>query len=283
MGIIVSLIAAVLLAGCTSAPIDLKKPSGGDLYDSSIPYKCSGDIRIMSYNIHFGVGTDNKFDIDRDVETIKKVNADIIVLNEVDRHYSERSNYVDMPEYFATALGMNYVYESSYKRPASSASGGKIREVGNVILSHYPIEMIGTHIYSEGDEWPRIVTKAKVTVDGGKVITVAATHFGLTQTGRIVQSKEMMEYISENMSGPVLICGDLNAIPSSQEINYLYSRLTEAFGDKQNIYTFSTTSPSSHIDYIFANDKVAFKTDATVIQSKVASDHFPIMVDFTLK
>ena len=272
----------LLLLGCTSPEININRPSGEELYDNSIPLKVSGDVRVMQYNIHFGVGVDNRYDIDRLVKAIKKVNADIIILNEVDKHYSDRSNYMDMAEYIAGELKMNYVYDSSIRNPATTASGGNLREVGNAIITRYDISMIGTKFYSIGDTWPRVITKASLTLETGKKLVVAVSHFGLTQEGRIVQSKEALEWLKEDMDTPLLFCGDFNAIPDSQEIQYIYASLHESFGGKKNVYTFSTAKPASQIDYIFANDKVTFKQNATVIQSKTASDHFPIMVDFTL-
>ncbi len=274
--------AMLLLLGCTSPEININRPSGEELYDNSIPLKVSGDVRVMQYNIHFGVGVDNRYDIDRLVKEIKKVNADIIILNEVDKHYSDRSNYMDMAEYIAGELKMNYVYDSSIRNPATTASGGNLREVGNAIITRYDISMIGTKFYSIGDTWPRVITKASLTLETGKKLVVAVSHFGLTQEGRIVQSKEALEWLKEDMDTPLLFCGDFNAIPDSQEIQYIYASLHESFGGKKNVYTFSTAKPASQIDYIFANDKVTFKQNATVIQSKTASDHFPIMVDFTL-
>ena len=177
---------------------------------------------------------------------------------------------------------MNYVYDSSIRNPATTASGGKLREVGNAIITRYDIRMIGTKFYSIGDTWPRVITKASLTLDTGKKLVVAVSHFGLTQEGRIVQSKEALDWLQEDMDAPLLFCGDFNAIPDSREIQYIYASLHESFDGKKNIYTFSTTKPASQIDYIFANDKVTFRQNATVIQSKTASDHFPIMVDFTL-
>ena len=56
-------IAMLLLLGCTSPEIDITRPSGEELYDNSIPLKVSGAIRVMQYNIHFGVGVDN-FDLE---------------------------------------------------------------------------------------------------------------------------------------------------------------------------------------------------------------------------
>ena len=275
-------IAMSLLLGCTSPEIEIKRPTGEDLFDNSIPLKVTGAIRVMQYNIHFGVGVDNKYDIDRLVKEIKKVNADIIILNEVDRHYSDRSNYMDMAEYIAGELKMNYIYDSSIRNPATGMSGGKLREVGNAIITRYDISLIGTKFYSVGDTWPRVITKAALTLDGNRKLIVAVSHFGLTQEGRIVQSKEAIDWLKEDSASPLLFCGDFNAVPDSQEIQYIYANLHEAFGGQKNVYTFSTTNPASHIDYIFANDKVTFKQNATVIQSKTASDHFPIMVDFTL-
>ena len=282
MNVLLKVSMLLLLVGCTSPEKEIKRPSGEELYDNSIPLKVSGAIRVMQYNIHFGVGTDGKYDIDRLVKEIAKVKADIIVLNEVDKHYSERSLYMDMAEYIASELKMNFIYDSSIRNPATNASGGKLREVGNAVITRFGIEMNETKFYSVGDTWPRVITKSTLTLDNGRKITVAVTHLGLTQEGRIVQTQEAKDWLATDMTGPLLFCGDFNAVPDSREIQTIYSFLHEAFDGKKNVYTFSTTSPASHIDYIFANDKVTFKQNATVIQSKTASDHFPIMVDFTL-
>ncbi|WP_235782509.1 endonuclease/exonuclease/phosphatase family protein [Peribacillus psychrosaccharolyticus] len=52
-------------------------------------------VNIMSYNIHHGVGTDGQLDLGRIANVIKENGAEIIGLQEVDKHYGARSNFED--------------------------------------------------------------------------------------------------------------------------------------------------------------------------------------------
>jgi hypothetical protein len=52
-------------------------------------------VTVASYNIHHGVGEDDQLDLDRIAEQIRTSGADIIGLQEVDRHWSSRSDFVD--------------------------------------------------------------------------------------------------------------------------------------------------------------------------------------------
>ena len=45
--------------------------------------KSEGDLKIMTWNIHGGTGTDDEKDIDRTIEEIKKINPDILGLQEI--------------------------------------------------------------------------------------------------------------------------------------------------------------------------------------------------------
>lgn len=270
----------ILTVGC-SDQYEVKKPSKEGLYNSMEMLKKDGDIRVMQYNIHFGVGTDEKYDIDRIVKAIKEINADIIVLNEVDKHYSSRSNWMDMAKYIAEQLGMNYVYDSSIRNEPTSASGGRLREVGNAVITKYDIRFVETKFFSEGDTWPRVISKSVVTLPDGRKLNVAMTHFGLIESIRLTQAKEAMEFLEEESKGALLLCGDLNAIPTSAEVKYISARMKDAFIGKPTAYTFSSMTPSSRIDYIFGSDAIIFRGNAATIRNTLASDHLPIFTDFT--
>src|SRR5690554_30964 len=91
-----------------------------------------GDVRVMQYNIRYGVGMDGNFDIDRLIKVMEDAKADVIILNEVDKNYSNRSNNMHMAEYIAEKLEMNFVFEPSIiiKDPPNPN-----REVGNAVLT----------------------------------------------------------------------------------------------------------------------------------------------------
>jgi len=53
-------------------------------------------LRVMTYNIRFGKGWDEQWDLKRTVSVIRTANQDIIGLQEVDREWSSRSEFTDV-------------------------------------------------------------------------------------------------------------------------------------------------------------------------------------------
>lgn len=238
------------------------------------------NIRIMQYNIHFGVGTDGVYNINRVVEVIENAEADVIILNEVDKHYSDRSKNMDMAKYIAEKLDMNFVFKASIIIPSQSSKPDQ--EVGNAIITKGQIEHLGTLFFSEGDQWPRVITKCKVTFNDTTSIYVATSHYGLTESGRKTQAEETLVYLKDLENEPLIFAGDLNAQPESVPLGILTSRFTDAFAARNSFFTFPSTNPNRRIDYILGNDLITFSKNAKVIYTQ-ASDHLPIVVDLTIK
>lgn len=99
-------------------------------------------MRLVSYNIQYGLGSDGRYDLIRIAEEIR--DADIIALQEVDRFWA-RSGLVDAPQVIADALGDHYwVYGPNLDMDASFRDGnGRLinrrRQFGTMILSRFPI------------------------------------------------------------------------------------------------------------------------------------------------
>ncbi len=99
-------------------------------------------MKIVSYNIQFGLGNDGKFDLERIASEVD--GADIIALQEVERHW-QRSGNVNQPEQLGRILNQYYwAYGPYFDVDASIPQrGGAIknirRQFGNMILSKTPI------------------------------------------------------------------------------------------------------------------------------------------------
>src|SRR5687768_38666 len=52
-------------------------------------------LPVMTFNIHHGVGLDGRLDLARVAAVIRASGAEVIALQEVDRHYGERSAFAD--------------------------------------------------------------------------------------------------------------------------------------------------------------------------------------------
>ncbi|MBP1969392.1 endonuclease/exonuclease/phosphatase family metal-dependent hydrolase [Virgibacillus natechei] len=94
------------------------------------------EMKVMTYNIRHGKGKDKQLDLYRIAEVIKRSDAAIIGINEIDRYYS-RSLHIDQPNWLARELDMDYAFAPSLSLPPKHYS--ELRQYGNAILSRYPI------------------------------------------------------------------------------------------------------------------------------------------------
>ncbi|MGI9499346.1 MAG: endonuclease/exonuclease/phosphatase family protein [Geminicoccaceae bacterium] len=99
-------------------------------------------MKIVTYNIQYGVGKDERLDLERIADEL--AGADIIGLQEVDRFW-KRGGEVDQAETLAEMLADYYwVYASGMNVDASYRDdSGKLinrrRQHGDMVLSRYPI------------------------------------------------------------------------------------------------------------------------------------------------
>ena len=95
-------------------------------------------MRLASYNIQYGKGRDDRFDLDRIVAELGE--ADLIALQEVETHVA-RSGMVHQAEEIARRLpGMHWVYGPGIDLDAATPEApGRRRQFGNMVLSRWPI------------------------------------------------------------------------------------------------------------------------------------------------
>lgn len=99
-------------------------------------------MKIVTYNIQFGLGKDGRNDLQRIAAAVE--GADIIALQEVERNW-QHSGHVDQPEILASHLpGYHWVYgayfdvDASRKNPDGTVENAR-RQFGNMVLSKTPI------------------------------------------------------------------------------------------------------------------------------------------------
>ncbi len=99
-------------------------------------------MRLVSYNIQFGRGKDNRFDLDRIAATVR--GADVIALQEVERFFA-RSGMVDQVAELTRLLpDYHWVYGPGLDLDASTTGTDgrpvhRRRQFGNMLLSRTPI------------------------------------------------------------------------------------------------------------------------------------------------
>lgn len=126
-------------------------------------------MKIVSYNIQYGLGADGKYDLPRIAEEVKS--GDIIALQEVERFW-QRSGMVDEPAVLAQHLpdhhwvfGANLDMDASYRDPEGRLVNRR-RQFGTMILSRYPI------LSSRNFPLPKFGTVAQHSIQQGLLETV---------------------------------------------------------------------------------------------------------------
>ena len=106
-------------------------------------------MQIVSYNIQFGTGRDEKVDLARIADTVR--GADLIALQEVERH-AKRTGMVDQAAVLTSLLPEYYwVYGPGMDLSADVMGPGgqpfhRRRQFGNMLLSKTPILTARNHL-----------------------------------------------------------------------------------------------------------------------------------------
>lgn len=240
-------------------------------------------LRVMTYNIYGARATSpaNAADLDAIAEVIRRQNPDFVTLNEVDVFTNRTGKDVHQARDLAEKLGMEWHFSKAIDR-----DGG---EYGDAVLSKYPILEKRSYRLPCAAEQPgedRSLCVIRVQIDG-KDLYVASTHLDHLSgdASRLVQATEIRRIRDTELEGNLILCGDLNAIPSSNVIATMTSFLTNTGPIDQ--YTFPSDDPSRKIDYIMyapiehfgvQNCQVVSRGDQQV-GGVDASDHRPVIAD----
>ena len=248
-------------------------------------------VRLVTFNIHHGVGGDERHDLPRLAKLLHSVDADVICLQEVDRHYGDRSEDVDQALLLSRALDMQLAWGPAIDEPRPD---GQPRQYGNALLSRLPILVSDVHRLPGGGE-PRSALRTMLELDGG-TLWVTATHLTTRSAPeRAEQVAALAGLHTERMEGGVLV-GDFNAPPDAPELAALQERFSQAWelaperddqagwrfwrGDEGD--TFPASSPRKRIDQVWVSAGVGVAA-ARVLDAEGASDHLPVVVDLEVR
>jgi len=169
-------------------------------------------LRIATFNIHKGVTHFNaRFALHEQRELIRKLQADIVFLQEVrDEHAKHSKRFEAWPdsgqaEFLADAVWPDYAYGKNSVYPAGHH--------GNALLSKYPIlkttnEDISAHASEE-----RGMLHSEIEVPGWNVpLHCICVHLGLFARWRRKQLLDVHDRIESTVpsNAPLIIAGDFN-------------------------------------------------------------------------
>jgi endonuclease/exonuclease/phosphatase family metal-dependent hydrolase len=268
---IVTLVILLCFAFCQDSPLwsqqNVKPPLPAGL-----------SIRVLTYNIHHGRGTDDQIDLVRIAKVIKSARPDIVALQEVDNK-TLRSGRVDQTAELARLVGMDgkFVHQIDYE-------GG---QYGQAILSRFPISNLEVHwLPGTPDRERRIAGAASIRIGERNLIFVTTHLHHANQTFRQRQAEQLSEIFAADdaKQQTVILAGDLNATPESAPLQAFEKRWTSVTAGRTDALTFPASAPARQLDYILAFPKTRFDViDASVIDESIASDHRPLVVELLLQ
>lgn len=281
----------LLIAGIASALLAGPMPATAE----------ENTLRVVSYNIHHGVGNDGcaeapaptegadcGLNLQRIAEVVARHRPDVVALQEVDRHWL-RSAGSDQPAVFAHLLGMHACYGANLMLPAEMP-GSRQREYGNLILSRFPITGCRNLPLpkASADAEQRGLLLARVQV-AGIFVQIANTHLHTGKDDRMLQTKAIADTLRP-ITTPIVLMGDMNARPGDPELAYVMSTLRDAWqlaGEGQGLTSPATPGapPRNRIDYILHSPTLLVESidvDTTPM-AMMASDHYPVAATLVVR
>ena len=215
-------------------------------------------LRVLSWNIQFGQGTDGITNYDRIATWLARMNPDLIALCEMPP---------DSIPTLVTALNQKTgrTWNSHFVPKAPGINEG------NLILSKFTFSAVGSRYLS----YTRSVAQATVNVSG-RNINFFATHLDHTSSSlRQTQAAEIISWTS-GFASPRIVAGDMNAGNDSPEVLALLSVYRDGWVDALNQGTASaypdnpvwmnTRTRRWRIDFIlYAADVTAMTTKSANI------------------
>lgn len=242
------------------------------------------EFKIMTYNIHFGQGYDDKLNLERIAQNILTEDPDIIGLQEVDNGRITTQG-IDMARWLSNRLNMYFFYY-----PSENEHQG-----GCALLSKYPIKStVGYMVPSISSQ--RVLIHGVVEIDSSLNLDVFVTHLGLINWSEdmTAQVDFVLSKTNAVMSGnPKILMGDLNLENDTTQIQTIRTFFNDTMDGYDKHRTFPSyllyDIPDEWIDYIFAtgyNDVI----DSYVVTDFIAgidtpaefgSDHLPVVTILT--
>jgi endonuclease/exonuclease/phosphatase family metal-dependent hydrolase len=233
----------------------------------------SHNLRVMTYNIHVGVGMDKKLDLQRIAEVINRQHPDLVGLQEVDRGV-QRTQRIDEIAEIAKLTRMEYAFAFNL-----AYQGG---QYGVAILSRFPIIATDHRLFKNLREAERRgFIRAEVNFHGRK-LNFATTHLDYQfDDGRLFEVQQLLEALRETKE-PLIIVADFNDIPSGRSYQLMREYFADAWmnnDDANSGFSYPADKPAKRIDYILfrSSDGIGAKRAWTV--STLASDHIPVVAD----
>lgn len=244
---------------------------------SAGPLPASQRLRVMTYNIHVGVGMDKKLDLARIAGVINAQHPDLVGLQEVDRAVT-RTQRIDEIAELAKLTKMDYAFAFNLHY-----QGG---QYGVAILTRFTIRATDHRLYLNTREAERRgFIRAEVIVHGS-IVNFVTTHLDYqNDDGRLFEAQQLLQALKD-VKGPLIVVGDFNEVPSGRAYQLMRYQFEDSWIDSRGTdpgFSYPTDKPAKRIDYIFSRSSDRVRTRRSWVVNTDASDHIPVVADLEVR
>ncbi|MGH9871398.1 MAG: endonuclease/exonuclease/phosphatase family protein [Pyrinomonadaceae bacterium] len=234
-------------------------------------------LRVMTYNIHVGVGMDKKLDLQRVAEVINAQHPDLVGLQEVDRGVKRTEGKDEIVE-LAQLTAMNYAFAHNL-----DYQGG---QYGVAILSRFPIKEIDHRKYENRREAER---RGMIRIEielAGRTVNFVTTHLDYQfADGRVFETEQLLKFL-EAVKGPLIVVGDFNDEPTGDAYKLMLTGFRDAWVTakaKEQGLSYPADKPVKRIDHVFTRRSDRIRAKQAWVVSTLASDHLPVVTDLEIR
>lgn len=222
-------------------------------------------LRVASWNIRKGLGTDLRRDADRILAGIAALGADIVALQEADFRLGERPSALprdriaDLTGLVPLPIGRNAVSLGWH---------------GNALLARPGIHVTGLERLDLPGHEPR--GAVIVDLDTPAPLRVVAVHLGLLRSARRRQLDAIRAAVQRHPVRPTLILGDFN----EHSLRVGLGRIARSFAILPTAPTYPSRRPFLPLDRIVhSQDLDLIPLVCERIKGHQPSDHLPLLAE----
>lgn len=262
-----------------------------------------GTIRLLAWNIAHGRGdlepgllrnwrgsrSDRLARLHDIADVIRNVDADVVVLNEVDFD-AGWSHGVNQARLLAEAAGYPFRVEQrnfDVRTPLESWA------FGNALLSRFPVEeaaWVELPAHSRFEEWivgSKEATLVRLETPYG-TLAVVPVHLGFRSEETRLAAVPVLDSVARALNPPLILAGDFNTAPpgwpavaDTTALGMLLERgWTSPRAERQPApgeLTFPTFAPEESRDWILAEPPLRVLESRVVVGAAHLSDHAPVV------
>ncbi len=239
-------------------------------------------FRIVTYNLHKCRGFDLRIVPERIVAVLLELEADILCLQEVvnapqdDPMYDQAHTFARTFPEFHWTFGANRPYRDG--------------TYGNMTLSRFPIRDWHNHDVSRPGREPRGILQTEIQITRDRHINLFNVHLGTGHMERRYQAGKLMNrgiLDQPGLEGPRLVLGDFNEWTRGLTARLLRSSFQTFRPHHAAKFprTFPGMLPFLSLDHCYYEPPLHVEQTRLWRSQKAlfASDHLPLIVDFTLQ